>query len=292
MTQDQQVNIDDVGWTAVGVAWGRAQESRRPDRLCSDPLAADFVAAAAELSPESPLPFELEQNQDRLLATLMNSMVDYVAIRTLFFDRYFQQAMNAGVRQVVLFAAGLDARAYRLDWPTGVRLFELDMPGMLRFKDQVIESTGRKPTCDRTAIPIDLREDWPITLRQVGFQPNEPSAWLAEGLLPYLDAAASSRMLRWATELSAPGSWLALEHVPSSMKDLPSFQQAAKEAVSGSFNFEALWQGGLDAEPVAWLADRGWQAMRHSVADLAVEYDRPMLDFDGFDLVQLVSARR
>lgn len=157
VTQDQQVNIDDVGWTAVYVAWARAQESRRPDRLYNDPLAADFVAAATELSKESPLPLEQEQSHDGLLATLMNSMVDYLAIRTLFFDRYFQQAMNAGVRQVVLFAAGLDARAYRLDWPTGVRLFELDMPGMLRFKDQVIESTGRKPTCDRTAISIDLR---------------------------------------------------------------------------------------------------------------------------------------
>jgi hypothetical protein len=84
---------------------------------------------------------------------------------------------------VVLLAAGLDTRAFRLTWPDGVRLFELDLPDLVDYKERVLAEQAAVPRCQRTVLRVDLREDWPARLESAGLRPGEPTAWLIEGLL-------------------------------------------------------------------------------------------------------------
>jgi len=107
--------------------------------------------------------------------------------------------------------AGLDMRAFRLGWPCGTRLFELDTAGVHGFKDQVIAAAGWRPRCERIAVRAGLRGDWPAALLGAGLRPGEPAAWLAEGLLRYLGPAEGERLVAGVTGLSAAGSELAVE---------------------------------------------------------------------------------
>ena len=113
-------------------------------------------------------------------------------------------------------AAGLDARAYRLPWPDGTVVFEVDQPDVIEFKTKTLAELGAKPTADRRTVAIDLRDDWPQALLDTGFNPNSPTAWIAEGLLIYLPPQAQDLLFDNINELSAPGSRLATEHIPDS----------------------------------------------------------------------------
>jgi len=150
-----------VGKTALGVAMVRAGESRRPDRLFDDPYAEGFLAAAPGL-------FDVEQPAAPAgageLASWGAEFSAHAVIRTRFFDDYLLDATRNGVHQVVLLAAGLDTRAYRLGWPDGVRLYELDLPGVLEFKERVLDERAAVPSCQRTSVPVDLRADWTVDL--------------------------------------------------------------------------------------------------------------------------------
>lgn len=146
------------------------------------------------------------------LADLGASLGRHVVIRTRFFDDYLLDAAAAGVRQVVLLAAGLDTRAFRLPWPGGVRVFELDLPEVLTFKAQVLARSGAAPCCGRAVLPVDLRTDWRGALLASGHDLGQPTAWLVEGLLIYLTATEAGRLLADITATSAPGSRLAFEH--------------------------------------------------------------------------------
>jgi methyltransferase (TIGR00027 family) len=135
----------------------------------------------------------------------------HAVVRTRFFDDYLADAAGGGIRQVVLLAAGLDTRAYRLPWPVGVRLFELDLPEVLDFKQRVLDQQAATARCDRRAIGVDLRQDWVRPLSEAGLQPDRPTAWLVEGLLAYLSADETARLLTTVGDLSAGGSRAAFE---------------------------------------------------------------------------------
>ncbi|MBW0008839.1 MAG: SAM-dependent methyltransferase, partial [Pseudonocardiales bacterium] len=161
--------MPDESWTAWGNALARATETQRADRLFSDPLAQCFVAAAGSEIPfltaqETPPPRESTPP-----AGIMALIGDVIVIKTRFFDEYFHRVCAAGCRQVVVLAAGLDTRAFRLDWPAGVRLFEVDLPEVLEFKEQVLITQAARPACERIVVPADLRENWPTALRNEGF---------------------------------------------------------------------------------------------------------------------------
>ena len=115
------------------------------------------------------------------------------------------------MRQIVLLAAGLDSRAYRLRWPDGTVVFELDQPRVLDFKREALSRHGDSPLAERREIAVDLRDDWPQALTDQGFDPSRPSAWIAEGLLIYLPAAAQQQLFSGIDALASPGSWLAVE---------------------------------------------------------------------------------
>ena len=191
-----------MGKTALGVAMVRAGESRRPDRLFDDPYAEGFLVAAPGL-------FDVEQPAAPAgageLASWGAEFSAHAVIRTRFFDDYLLDATRGGVHQVVLLAAGLDTRAYRLRWPDGVPLYELDLAGVLEFKERVLDERAAVPGCQRTSVPVDLRADWTVDLREVGFAAAEPTAWLAEGLLIYLSADEAEKLLSRVSELCPVG---------------------------------------------------------------------------------------
>jgi methyltransferase (TIGR00027 family) len=254
-----------VGRTAIGMARVRADESRRPDRLFDDPYAEAFVAAAPGALPE-------ERAASGELAAWGVTISVQGVLRTRFFDDYLLAACQAGCRQVVLLAAGLDTRAFRLAWPPGVRLFELDLPEVLAFKQRVLAREGAVPRCERSVLAVDLRGDWPAELTRAGFEPAESTAWLAEGLLIYLSAVEAARLLAAVGELSAPGSQLALEHRTTA--DTRLLDQA--RAIPALAEVTLLWKGGLGEDARDWLARHGWRAQSHDRAALAAAYGRPL----------------
>jgi methyltransferase (TIGR00027 family) len=291
---DLAKDIDAVGWTAFGVAWARAKESQRADRWFDDPLAAEFMSTVAPVAP-FPVALDSDDGDDQPDVTrFLRLFGEYLPVRTRFFDEYFREAGAVGCRQVVILAAGLDARAFRLDWPTGTRLFEVDVPAVLAFKRRVIDASGLAPTCERVTVEADLRTDWLPVLRAAGLDTEQPTAWLAEGLLPYLGDEASQRLLRALATASPAGSRLAIEHAERDLRDLPMFKLAAVGIDADPVN---LWPGGLVEEPTGWLEGEGWQAKAHDPAELAVEYGRPtprILDaaHGGGPFATLVSASR
>ena len=125
-----------------------------------------------------------------------------MGVRTRFFDEFFLAAANDGIRQAVILASGLDARAYRLPWPAGTTVFEIDQARVIEFKSDTLAEIGATPTADRRAVPVDLRHDWPAALRAAGYDPSKPTAWSAEGLLPFLPPDAQDRLLDNITALS------------------------------------------------------------------------------------------
>ncbi len=265
-----------VGKTALGVALVRAQESRRPDRLFDDPYAEAFLAAA-------PRTFEAEQ---RAAAREADGMASWGAafwsaavIRTRFFDDYLLAATAGGVRQVVLLAAGLDTRAFRLPWPDGVHLYELDLPEVLAFKQRVLTEQSATGRCERRTIGVDLREDWAAPLRQAGLATGEATAWLAEGLLIYLSADEAARLLTRVSALSTAGSRVAFEvgslgtdRMRAQARQAPAMQQ-----------YVQLWKGGLP-NAARWLADHGWAPEISERAAVATSYGRtqPGVSAGGF----------
>jgi methyltransferase (TIGR00027 family) len=205
---------ESVGATALGVAAARAAETRSENPLISDPYAQVFLDAAGDgvwnWHSAPPLPAELIEAEPEL-PLQMRSMVGYMASRTAFFDQFFLDATRAGIRQAVILAAGLDARSWRLPWPAGTTVFELDQPRVLDFKASTLAEQGAEPACDRVAVAVDLRQDWPAALRQAGFDASAPSVWSAEGLMPYLPAAAQELLFERVQGLTVAGSRVAVE---------------------------------------------------------------------------------
>jgi methyltransferase (TIGR00027 family) len=182
--------------------------------LISDPFAQVFLDAVGDgvwnwhSAPQ--LPAELLEIEPEL-PLQMRAMVGYFASRTAFFDQFFLDATRAGIRQAVILAAGLDARSWRLPWPNGTTVYELDQPRVLDFKSSTLAEHGAEPACNRVAVPVDLREDWPAALQQAGFDASAPTVWSAEGLMPYLPAAAQELLFERVHGLSVTGSRVAVE---------------------------------------------------------------------------------
>jgi methyltransferase (TIGR00027 family) len=205
---------ESVGATALGVASSRAAETRSENPLIRDEFAQVFLDAAGEgvwnWHSARQLPPEVVEAEP-LVPLQMQAMVSYMACRTAFFDNFFLEATRAGIRQAVILAAGLDARCWRLPWPDGVTVYELDQPKVLDFKASTLAEYGAEPACSRIAVPVDLRQDWPTALRQAGFDASAPSVWSAEGLMQYLPAAAQELLLERIHQLTVAGSRVAVE---------------------------------------------------------------------------------
>ncbi|WP_428342381.1 class I SAM-dependent methyltransferase [Mycobacterium sp.] len=205
---------ESVGATALGVASARAAETESDNPLIHDPFARVFLDAAGDgvwnWHAGSALPPEIVEAEPEL-PLQMQAMVGYMASRTKFFDSFFQTATNSGITQAVILAAGLDARSWRLPWPDGVTVYELDQDRVLDFKLKTLTEHGAQPAANRVEVAVDLRHDWPKALQEAGFDPSRPSVWSAEGLMPYLPSAAQDLLFERINELAAPGSRVAVE---------------------------------------------------------------------------------
>ncbi|HEY2503562.1 MAG TPA: class I SAM-dependent methyltransferase [Mycobacterium sp.] len=258
-----------VGATATMVAASRAVASQGPDALLDDPL-ADPLVRAVGLDPfVRIIDGEIDFEDDPLFN--LKARTQQITVRTRFFDNFFTGATNDGLRQAVILASGLDTRAYRLRWPAGTVVYEIDQPQVIAFKTDTLAGLGAVPTAERRAIAIDLREDWPTALADGGFDVTQPTAWSAEGLLPYLPPEAQDRLFDNITALSAPGSRLATEHVP----DSNAFSDERLQRISErwqrfGFNLNAadLFYLGERNVVVDYLTTHGWQVTAHPVREL------------------------
>ena len=286
-----------VGSTAVMVAAARARETEGADPLIRDPYARVLVAGAGTGMWESFLDDSLAERiaeADPLAAAILDNMLGYQAVRTLFFDTFFADAAAAGIRQVVILASGLDSRAYRLAWPEGTVVYEIDQPKVLEYKSATLADHGAKPTAVRHEVPIDLRQDWPSALTTAGFDRTRPAAWLAEGLLMYLPADAQDRLFEQISELSAPGSRLSVEAIRHHDEQRRERMRERWQKVSEDLGIERnvdiadLTYNDPDrADATEWLAGHGWTASGISSTDEMRRLNRwtevPEEDYqDGF----------
>jgi methyltransferase (TIGR00027 family) len=267
-----------VGATAVMVAAARAVETERPDPLIRDPYAKILVTNAgagvlweAMLDPGIAAKVEALDSES---AAHLEHMRGYQAVRTNFFDTYFNDAVADGIRQVVILASGLDSRAYRLDWPAGTTVFEIDQPQVLAYKSTTLAEHGVTPSADRREVPIDLRQDWPAALRAAGFDPTARTAWLAEGLLMYLPAEAQDRLFTQIGDLSPAGSRVSAETAPEHADERRQQMRERFKKVADEIGLEEtvdvgelMYRDDDRADVTAWLNNHGWRARAQRSTD-------------------------
>jgi methyltransferase (TIGR00027 family) len=267
-----------VGATATMVAAGRARATRLGliDDRFAEPLVRavgiDFFTrwAVGELdSAKVDIP-------DHLWG--MQRMTEQVAARTRFIDGFVGNAAAAGIRQAVILASGLDGRGYRLSWPPGMVVFEIDLPQVLEFMADTVGTLGAEPTADLRAVPIDLRHDWPTALRQAGFDTERPTAWTAEGLLAFLPAETQDRLLDNITELSADGSRLVAEIFMNSPEGMQALQTANQRWYEHGLDVQIdnLGYPGERNDVAAYLEKRGWRTARTLVSQLLADNGLPV----------------
>ena len=269
-----------VGATATMVASARAVASREPNAIINDPFAEPLVRAVGLDFFNRLLDGEIGTSDDDGGA-VTRLMTDVMAVRTRFFDDFFTE--SAGIRQAVILASGLDARAYRLQWPAGTVVYEIDQPKVIEFKDATMASLGATPTAERRAVSIDLREDWPAALRRNGFDDSQPTAWSAEGLLVYLPPEAQDRLFDDITALSAPGSRLATEYHPDAGASIGRRAAAIGDRWKEhgfDVNLADLFYPGERNPVVEYLTEHGWDVTARTRPEVFAAYGREFPDSD------------
>jgi methyltransferase (TIGR00027 family) len=297
---------ESVGSTALGVAAARAAETESDNPLIQDPFARAFLEAAGDgiwsLTADAKLSAELADAAPELQAR-MQVMVDFMAVRTAHFDEFFLNAVSSGIRQVVILAAGLDARAWRLPWPDGTTVYELDQAKVLEFKSDTLRGRGAEPTSRLVSVAVDLRDDWPTALRDAGFDASQPTVWSAEGLLRYLPARAQDLLFERIDALSPSGSRVAT-NVPAKSatnpdvlahqrEDAERFRVAAAQVLHAEIpDVEDLWYPEERTDVAEWLDQHGWEASAISMTDLLTRYGRAVPADDVVPPTVFVTARR
>ncbi|OMC54201.1 SAM-dependent methyltransferase [Mycobacterium sp. IS-836] len=292
MTRTDQDSWDlasSVGATATMVAAARALASGGTDPIINDPYAAPLVRAVGldffrRLVDGEIVSTEKPDGGERDLAL----ETDSIAVRTRFFDDFFLNAARDGVRQSVILAAGLDARAYRLSWPPGSVVYEVDQPQVIEFKSATMAALGAAPSADRRTVSIDLREDWPEALRASGFDVTQPTSWSAEGLLMYLPPEAQDRLFDNITSMSAPGSKLATEYHPDSgiaMSDRAAEFNHRWANLGCDIDLSGLFFDGERSNVIEYLSGRGWQVHSRPRREMFADYGLVFPDDD--ELAQL-----
>jgi len=247
------VGYERLAVTAKLTAAGRAVESRRADRLFEDPL-ADALAGEEGfgLMERWRLPGRPVENPT-------------IGPRTVYYDEVIATGIDAGMGQVVLLAAGMDTRAFRLPLAPEVALFELDLTGLHEHKRAILERLDATPRCRRIVVGADLAgDDWPRALTAAGFDSSAPAVFIAEGLSWYLTENDNARLLDALGVLAAPGSRLGFDIVSRDFLENPD--------AAPFFEFTAArgirWQFGTN-DPAGFLAAHGWRAEVNAFADVA-----------------------
>lgn len=281
-----------VGATAAMVAAGRAVATRDPRGLIDDPYAAPLVRAVGIEFFTKVADGEFDVTElDPSSAAEMQARIDEMALRTRFFDDRFLDSTAGGIRQVVILASGLDSRAYRLPWPDGTVVYEIDQPAVIDFKTSTLAGIGAEPTAERRTVAIDLREDWPAALRAAGFDSEAPTAWCAEGLLIYLPPEAQDLLFDNVTALSATGSTVATEYVPGILNfDAEKARAATAQMRERGLDLDmpSLVYHGERKHVMEYLTSLGWTMTGLPRADLFAEHGVPVVAHDNDPLGEIV----
>jgi methyltransferase (TIGR00027 family) len=264
-----------VGATALGVAWARSQESSSECPLYTDPYAEVFIEEAITRGWELP---------QRHMAERIRSISGYAASRTKWFDEFFIAAGAGGIEQAVILAAGLDARAWRLPWNDGSVVYEIDQPKVLAFKSETLHAHGARPAARYVAVPVDLRHDWPKALRDAGFDASKPTAWAAEGLLPYLPADGQDLLFERIADLSAQGTRVGVEsfgggffneeYLASRREQMRRLREEAGVTDHDAPDVQDLWYIEDRTDLSDWFSSHGWEVSTIDAADLMQRYNR------------------
>jgi methyltransferase (TIGR00027 family) len=289
-----------VGATATMVAAARALASEDTDPIISDPFAAPLVRAVGIDFFTRVVDGDIEPGDAGVDGTAeLQTETDSLAVRTRFFDEFFTDAAAAGIEQSVILAAGLDSRAYRLNWPAGSIVYEVDQPQVVAFKTETMASLGAEPTAQRRTVSIDLRDDWPAALRDSGFDDTKPSAWSAEGLLMYLPPEAQDRLFDYITALSAPGSQIATEYHPDNGSTMAERGKAMSDrwaTIGCDVDLSGLFYEGDRNNVADYLTDRGWDVSSRTRRELFGEYGRVFPGDDALaafrNIVSVIATRR
>jgi methyltransferase (TIGR00027 family) len=296
-----------VGATAMGMAVARAAEASKERPLFDDPYAQYFVDAALAQG-WTPKYTEAAMAQiaeaDPGVARFIQAMTDYGRARTKFLDDFFAGELG-DILQVVILAAGLDVRAWRLPWAEGTVAYEIDMPRVLGFKLETLRARGAEATARVVSVPFDLRNDWPKALRQHGFDDSVATAWSVEGLLPYLPPDAQDLLFERLNALSAPGSRLVVDAYTDefysgeadSLGRANTSRMRTTKGASGAADMldrDQLLFSGTRTDVCEWLAQRGWTTTRVSAVDTMTRYGHPPPeDVDAWALsADFVTARK
>ncbi|ORA14146.1 class I SAM-dependent methyltransferase [Mycobacterium arosiense] len=283
-----------VGATATWVAACRALAGKWADALIDDPFADPLVRAVGaeffirvldgEITDETG---GLDADADLDAEFNLQRMVSMMAVRTRYFDDFFTDATASGIRQAVILASGLDSRPYRLAWPAGTVVYEVDQPAVIEFKSTTLARLGAQPSAQRRTVSVDLREDWSSALRDKGFDESRPSAWSAEGLLMYLPPQAQDSLFDAITALSAPGSRLATEYHDGGTPDLLERRAKAMARRWGRFGFDVdvstLVYHGERTPAAQYLSALGWQVSTRTRADMFAEAGLPLPPGDSLE---------
>jgi methyltransferase (TIGR00027 family) len=289
---DQWDIVSGVGYTALLVAGWRAVHALSPQPLVRDEYAKVFIAASQD-------PYLAEVLANPGTSEDETAFPRLYGVQTRFFDDFFSSAGDAGIRQAVIVAAGLDSRAYRLDWPQGTTVFEVDLPKVLEFKARVLGEHGATPKARRIEVAADLRTDWSRQLEAAGFDVESPSAWSVEGVLPYLTDEAQNALFTRTSGLSAPRSRIAIGALGTRLdRDRLAALEADHPGVnmSGNVDFSALTYE-TKTDPAESLAAHGWSVdpVRNTL-ELQAGYGRnpPEVDvkIDAFMHSQYITATR
>ena len=276
-----------VGATATAVAAQRAMASQGPDALLDDPFAEPLVRAVG-LDPFVRM-LDGDAGTDAHPGFDRRTMNEQITVRTRYFDDLFLAAGQAGIRQAVILASGLDTRAYRLQWAAGTVVYEIDQPEVIDFKTSTLDGLSAEPTATRRTVAIDLRDDWVAALIAAGFDPNVPTAWIAEGLLIYLPPEAQDRLFDNITALSASGSRLATEQMDMSKLPADWAQQLTDRSRLGgsTIDLASLFYTGERNTAGDYLTTHGW--------DVTIRTGEEAFEANGFampdnELAQLASS--
>ncbi len=244
-TDDSRDTTESVRADALSAAWSRAQENASECPLFTDPYAQLFLDAAAARGEPAP-------------------DAGYSASRTKWFDEFFIAAGANGIEQVVILAAGLDTRAWRLPWVDETVVYEIDQPKVLAFKAETLRANDAQPAARYVQVAVDVDQDWPKALREAGFDDTEPAAWAAEGVLARLPAEDQDLLLELIQELSVEGSRMAVE----------SFEHST--------------------DVTQWLTGHGWEVTATTAAELMDRYGRCGSDqsAEAAPRTEFIDARR
>lgn len=249
--------LSGVALTSLWVAAVRARESERDDAWFRDPFARELAGEAGFAVADA--------NR-----TEGGAEVPTMEIRTRWLDERINERMQRGaepaIDQVVILAAGMDARAYRLASLADTTVFELDRDSVLAYKRDKLH--GAAPIARRVEVPGDLRDDWPSALCAAGFDATTPSVFMVEGLLVYLEERDVRGLLDRIDALAAPGSMLLFDVVGRSLLDSPYMAPLLKRVA----DLGAPWWFGID-EPEA-LVSRSWTVHVRDFGEVGTEYGR------------------